>query len=109
MNWAAGRLFLGLGVDRVDYTKGIPERLRAVERFFEKYPAYREKFTFIQIGAPSRTHIKRYQDLMDEIEQEVERINRRLRSGAWKPIVLLQPSTATRRFCRTTALPMCVW
>jgi trehalose-6-phosphate synthase len=81
--------FVGLGVDRVDYTKGIPERLRGVERLFELYPAYREKFTFIQIGAPSRTHIKRYQDLMAEVEQEVERINRKLRTGAWKPLVFV--------------------
>jgi len=82
-------VFLGLGVDRVDYTKGIPERLRGVERLFDLYPAYREKFTFIQIGAPSRTHIKRYQDLMTEVDEEAERINRRLRTGAWRPIVFL--------------------
>jgi len=81
--------FLGLGVDRVDYTKGIPERLRGVERLFDLYPAYREKFTFIQIGAPSRTHIKRYQDLLTEVEEEAERINRRFRTGAWRPIVFL--------------------
>jgi trehalose 6-phosphate synthase len=81
--------FLGLGVDRVDYTKGILERLRGVERLFDLYPAYREKFTFIQIGAPSRTHIKRYQDLMTEVEEEAERINRRLRTGTWRPIVFL--------------------
>jgi len=81
--------FLGLGVDRVDYTKGIPERLRGIERFFELYPEFREKFTFIQIGAPSRTHIKRYQDLMTEVEAEVERINRTFRTGSWKPIVFV--------------------
>jgi alpha,alpha-trehalose-phosphate synthase [UDP-forming] len=81
--------YIGLGVDRIDYTKGIPERLRGVERLLELYPAYREKFTFIQIGAPSRTRIKRYQELGVEVEEEAERINRRFRSGAWKPIVLL--------------------
>jgi alpha,alpha-trehalose-phosphate synthase [UDP-forming] len=81
--------FIGLGVDRVDYTKGIPEKLRGVERLFDLYPAYREQFTFIQIGAPSRTHIKRYQDLTTEVEQEAERINRRFRTGAWRPIVFL--------------------
>jgi alpha,alpha-trehalose-phosphate synthase [UDP-forming] len=80
--------FMGIGVDRVDYTKGIPERFRAIERFLEKYPKYQGKFTFVQIGAPSRTHIKRYQDLMTEVKQEVERINRNLRTGSsWKPIV----------------------
>jgi trehalose-6-phosphate synthase len=81
--------FIGLGVDRIDYTKGIPERLRGVECLLERYPQYREKFTFIQIGAPSRTRIKRYQDLGTEVEEEAERINRRFRSGSWRPIVLL--------------------
>ena len=80
---------LGIGVDRVDYTKGIPERFRAVEMFFEKYPTYRRQFTFVQIGAPSRTHIRRYHDLLEEVEQEAERINCRFEAGAWRPIVFL--------------------
>ncbi len=82
--------YMGVGVDRVDYTKGILERLRRVERFIEKYPAYRGKFTFVQIGAPSRTHIKRYHDLLEEVESETERINRRFQTAAWKPIVFLK-------------------
>ncbi len=81
--------YLGVGVDRVDYTKGILERFLAIERFLEKYPAYQEKFTFVQIGAPSRTHIKRYHDLMAEVEAEAERINWRFQSGKWKAIVFL--------------------
>jgi alpha,alpha-trehalose-phosphate synthase [UDP-forming] len=81
--------FIGVGVDRVDYTKGIHERFCAVERFLEKYPKYRQQFTFVQIGAPSRTHIKRYHDLMAELEAEVERINWRFQTGKWKPIVFL--------------------
>jgi alpha,alpha-trehalose-phosphate synthase [UDP-forming] len=82
--------FVGIGVDRVDYTKGIPERFHAIERFLEKYPKYQGKFTFVQIGAPSRTHIKRYHDLMAEVEAETERINWRFQSGKWKPIVFLK-------------------
>jgi len=82
--------FVGVGVDRVDYTKGIPERFQAIERFLEKYPKYQGKFTFVQIGAPSRTHIKRYHDLMAEVESEAERINWRFQSGKWKPIVFLK-------------------
>lgn len=82
--------FIGVGVDRVDYTKGIPERFQAIERFLEKYPKYQGKFTFVQIGAPSRTHIKRYHDLMAEVESEAERINWRFQSGKWKPIVFLK-------------------
>jgi alpha,alpha-trehalose-phosphate synthase [UDP-forming] len=82
--------FMGIGVDRVDYTKGIPERFRAIERFLEKYPKYQGKFTFVQIGAPSRTHIKRYHDLLAEVEAEAERINWRFQTGKWKPIVFLK-------------------
>ena len=80
---------LGIGVDRVDYTKGILERFLAIERFLEKYPSYQGKFTFVQIGAPSRTHIKRYHDLLAEVEAEAERINWRFQGGKWKPIVFL--------------------
>ena len=83
-------LFLGVGVDRVDYTKGILERFLAIERFLEKYPAYQGKLAFAQIGAPSRTHIKRYHDLLAEVEAEAERINWRFQAGKWKPIVFLK-------------------
>src|ERR1700730_171086 len=81
--------FLGVGVDRLDYTKGILERFLAIERFLEKYPRYQGKFSFVQIGAPSRTHIKRYHDLQAEIEAEAERINWRFEKDKWKPIILL--------------------
>jgi trehalose 6-phosphate synthase len=80
---------MGVGVDRMDYTKGILERFLAVERFLEKYPRYQGVFTFVQIGAPTRTHIKRYHDLQAEVEAEVDRINWRFQSGQWKPIILL--------------------
>jgi trehalose 6-phosphate synthase len=80
---------MGIGVDRLDYTKGILERFLAIERFLEKYPRYQGVFTFIQIGAPSRTHIKRYHDLQAEVEAEADRINWRFQAGQWKPIVLL--------------------
>jgi trehalose 6-phosphate synthase len=82
-------LFLGVGVDRVDYTKGIPERFRAIERFLEKYPLYYKQFTFVQIAPPSRTHIPRYQELMIEVKAEADRINDRFAVSGWKPIVLL--------------------
>ena len=82
-------LFLGVGVDRVDYTKGILERFLAIERMLEKYPVYQRKFTFVQIGAPSRTHIKRYHDFLADVQAESERINWRFQTGKWKPIVFL--------------------
>ena len=88
-NLGVDATMLGVGVDRVDYTKGIPERFRAIEMFFEKFPAYRRQFTFVQIGAPSRTHIRRYHDLLEEVELEAARINRRFEAGAWRPIVFL--------------------
>jgi alpha,alpha-trehalose-phosphate synthase [UDP-forming] len=84
--------FLGVGVDRVDYTKGILERFLAIERFLDKYPAYQGKFTFVQIGAPSRSHLKRYHDLMAEVEAEANRINGRFQTDKWKPIVFLNRS-----------------
>jgi alpha,alpha-trehalose-phosphate synthase [UDP-forming] len=81
--------FMGVGVDRVDYTKGILERFLAIERFLEKYPRYQGQFTFVQIGAPSRSHLKRYHDLMAEVEAESGRINGRFQTDKWKPIVFL--------------------
>jgi len=83
-------LFLGVGVDRLDYTKGILERFLAIERFLEKYPRYQGQFTFVQIGAPSRSHLKRYHDLEAEIDVEAGRINWRFQRDKWRPIVLLK-------------------
>lgn len=82
--------FMGIGVDRVDYTKGILERFKGIERFIEKYPSYKGQFTFVQIGAPSRTHIKRYHDLLNEVESEAERINWKLQTASWRPIIYLK-------------------
>jgi alpha,alpha-trehalose-phosphate synthase [UDP-forming] len=82
-------VLMGVGVDRMDYTKGILERFLAVERFLEKYPRYQGVFTFVQVGAPTRTHIKRYHDLQAEVEAEADRINWRFQADQWKPIVLL--------------------
>jgi trehalose 6-phosphate synthase len=81
---------LGVGVDRVDYTKGILERFRAIERFLEQYPAYQRRFSLVQIGAPSRTDIVRYKNFLEEVSSEAERINSKFHSGRWKPIVLLK-------------------
>ena len=76
-----------MGVDRVDYTKGIVERFQSVETFLEMNPRYQEKFTFIQIGAPTRSRIKRYSEFQSEVAAEAERINSRFKRGKWKPIV----------------------
>lgn len=81
---------LGVGVDRVDYTKGILERFNGIERFLEMNPSYQRRFSFVQIGAPSRTHIDRYRKFLDEVTAEAERINARFQAGRWKPIVLVK-------------------
>lgn len=85
----AGKI-VAVGVDRIDYTKGIVERILAIDRFLEKNPQYINKFVFIQLAAPSRTHIKRYHELMGEIDELVEKKNWKYSSGEWKPIVYLK-------------------
>ena len=91
---------LGIGVDRVDYTKGILERFRGIERFLEVYPEYQNRFSFVQIGAPSRTHIPRYQQFLDEVTAEAERINARFQNGKWKPILLLRKHHSHQEIAR---------
>jgi len=81
---------VGLGVERIDYTKGILERILAIDRFLDKYPEYKGKFVFIQLASPSRTHIKHYHDLMGEIDELVERINWKHSENGWKPVIYLK-------------------
>jgi trehalose-6-phosphate synthase/uncharacterized membrane protein affecting hemolysin expression len=82
--------FLGVGVERMDYTKGILERFRAIERLLEKHSRFQGEFVFVQIGAPSRTRIKRYHDFLAEVEAEVERINGKFKARDYRPIVYLK-------------------
>lgn len=79
---------LGVGIDRVDYTKGLLERLHAIDRFLEKYPQYQGKFVFIQVGALSRIHIKSYKKLIENVQTLAEEINWKYRQGRWYPIVI---------------------
>jgi len=79
-----------LGVDRMDYTKGIPERLLAIDRLLEQNPFYKEELVFVQIAAPSRTRIPAYARLQAEVEEMVEKINRRHQTTRWKPVILIQ-------------------
>jgi trehalose 6-phosphate synthase len=83
---------LGVGVDRLDYTKGIEERLLAVERLLERFPHHRGRFTFVQLAAPSRTLIERYRALGESVEAIAARVNARFASPGWQPIVLLRAS-----------------
>ena len=82
--------YLGIGVDRIDYTKGLIEKFLAIERFLEKYPAYQGQFTFVQIGAPSRSLLKTYADTISAVEQEANRINWKFKARNWQPILFLK-------------------
>ncbi len=105
--------FLGVGVERVDYTKGLPERFRALGRFFDLYPEYRRRMVFVQLAAPSRTRIERYQELQAEVEKTVREVNQRLQVGNWQPIVFrsrhhqhreIWPFYRHSDFCMVTSL-----
>jgi trehalose 6-phosphate synthase len=78
-----------VGVDRVDYTKGIPERLRAVDHLLHKHPELKGQFHFVQVGAPSRTHIPAYRDLTEEVNKLAEHINWEHGTDAWQPVVFI--------------------
>ncbi len=82
------RTLVGLGVDRLDYTKGILERLRAVERMLELHPEMMERFVFVQIAAPSRTALEEYQAFDARVHALVARINQRFAVDSWEPICL---------------------
>ena len=81
---------LGVGVDRLDYTKGVEERLLAVELLLERYPEFRGRFSFAQLAAPSRVKIGRYRELNEMVEGLSGRINRRFGREDYRPIILLR-------------------
>ncbi len=93
---------LGVGIDRLDYTKGIEERLSAVDELLNRHPEYRGRFTFIQLAAPSRTKIDLYRELNERVEALSLRINAKWSTGRYRPIVLLrehhEPKTVFRYF-----------
>ncbi|HEU5180194.1 MAG TPA: trehalose-6-phosphate synthase [Candidatus Polarisedimenticolia bacterium] len=92
-----------LGVDRLDYTKGIPDRVRAYERFLKDYPQWKKKVSFIQIAAPSRTAAMQYQEEKRKIEALVGRVNGEMASHDWVPIRYLYktyPRPELARFYR---------
>jgi trehalose 6-phosphate synthase len=90
-NWRArmGGLpeFLGIGIDRIDYTKGIPERLRALDLFFENFPEYRGRVVFLQIGVPSRVQIEPYKDLNAELDRQVTHLNEKWGAEGYQPVI----------------------
>jgi trehalose 6-phosphate synthase len=81
-----------LGVDRLDYTKGIPERLYAFGRFLERFPEWRNEVSLVQISVPSRTHVPEYVEERTRVEQTVGRINGEFGETHWTPIRYLYRS-----------------
>ena len=77
---------LALGVDRIDYTKGIPDRLQAIDRFLEQHPDYHGRFVYLGIGMPSRTDLPAYQRLWAGIREQVDAVNAKHGTASWKPI-----------------------
>jgi trehalose 6-phosphate synthase len=83
-----GNHLLGIGVDRLDYTKGILERFQAVERMLELYPSMIGRFSMLQIAAPSRSSLDEYQNLEARVRALAQRVNSRFSSGSYLPIIL---------------------
>jgi alpha,alpha-trehalose-phosphate synthase [UDP-forming] len=80
---------LAVGVDRFDYTKGILERLHAVERLLEKYPEWIGKFVFVQVAAPTRSALEEYRAFQQRIHSVTDRINARYGQAGYQPVRLL--------------------
>ncbi|THE66181.1 trehalose-6-phosphate synthase [Salinadaptatus halalkaliphilus] len=95
----ASETVLGLGVDRLDYSKGILDRLVALERFFERNPAWQGEFTFVQKATPSRTDIPAYERYGKLVREEVERINDRFETDDWQPIVYTEAYLEHETLC----------
>lgn len=82
--------YMAVGVERIDYTKGLIEKFLAVERFLDKYPDYQGRFTLVQIGAVSRALLKTYSDTVNAVETEINRINWKFKTKNWQPILFLK-------------------
>jgi len=83
-----------LGVDRLDYTKGIPERVRAFEHLLETHPEWRERVVLLQVAVPSRQQVAEYQQLKRLLDEEIGRVNGRFATASWSPIRYLHRSVS---------------
>lgn len=88
---------LGVSVDRVDYTKGIPERLRALDFLWTNAPELRGRLTFIFVAIPSRSELEPYRALSEEVAASVESINERFGTDEWTPIIFVNESMDAER------------
>ncbi|APX98366.1 alpha,alpha-trehalose-phosphate synthase (UDP-forming) [Natronorubrum daqingense] len=91
--------YIALGVDRLDYSKGIPERLTAIERFLEENPSWHGEFTFVQSASLSRTDIPAYERHNERVRGEISRINERFGTDEWQPIVYTEDYLSTTELC----------
>lgn len=80
--------YIGIGVDRLEYTKALLKRLQAIDLFFDRYERFRRKFTFIQIAVPTRMR-EPYISYKKVVEDMVSKINRKYSTGNWKPIIYI--------------------
>ncbi|MGA8167196.1 MAG: trehalose-6-phosphate synthase [Candidatus Acidiferrales bacterium] len=81
---------IGIGADRLDYTKGLPERIEALDHLLERYPEYRGRVVFIQAGVPSRTQVEEYRRLDEEVDSRVAALNWKYGRRGWKPFIFLR-------------------
>src|SRR5579872_1512297 len=84
------RRMVGIGIDRMDYTKGIPERLRGFDLFLEQNPQYRGRVVFVQIAVPSRVEIAQYKALSEELDALVTELNAKWSTRDWRPVILFK-------------------
>jgi len=89
-----------LAADRLDYTKGIPERIRAMEQLLDRHPEHRERVTLIQVAVPSRSQVAEYRTLKREIDEQVGRVNGRFSTARWSPIQYLYQSLEPARLAQ---------
>ncbi|MGH9704952.1 MAG: alpha,alpha-trehalose-phosphate synthase (UDP-forming) [Candidatus Acidiferrales bacterium] len=83
-------VILGIGADRLDYTKGLPERIEALNLFFERWPEYRGRVVFLQAGVPSRSQVEEYRRLDEEVKNGVAALNWRYGGRDWQPLIYLR-------------------
>jgi trehalose-6-phosphate synthase len=95
--YAPGGATLGIGVDRIDYSKGLEEKLAALDIFFDRHPQFRERFTYVQIAVPSRTGIDTYDWLNEKLERGAWALNDKYGTDSWQPLHLIRESLPLER------------
>ncbi len=81
---------VGLGIDRLDYAKGIPERLEAIDKMLSEFPRFKENFVFVQAGAPILSGVVDYRSLTHKVDSMVDEINQKHKKNSWRPIWFLR-------------------